>query len=39
MDELSQLTSIPNGEIAALLLQLELEGKILSLPGKRYSLH
>ena len=39
IDELSQLTSIPNREIAALLLQLELEGKILSLPGKRYSLH
>lgn len=38
MDELVQFLAIPAGELAALLLQLELEGKILSLPGKRYAL-
>ena len=38
MDDLIQATTIPHGELAALLLQLELEGKILALPGKRYTL-
>lgn len=36
IDELSQLTSIPGNELSALLLQLELEGKVFTLPGKRY---
>ena len=38
IDELVQFLAIPAGELAALLLQLELEGKILALPGKRYAL-
>ena len=38
LDELILLTSISQGELSALLLQLELENKILSLPGKRYTL-
>lgn len=38
MDELIQVTNIPQGELSALLLQLELEGKIFVLPGKRYNL-
>lgn len=38
LDMLIQSTTIPPGELAALLLQLELEGKILALPGKRYAL-
>lgn len=38
MDELLRLTTLPQGELSALLLQLELEGKILALPGKRYAL-
>ena len=37
-DELIRLTSMPEGEVYALLLQLELEGKVLALPGKRYAL-
>lgn len=37
IDELSQMTNTPQGELSALLLQLELEGKILALPGKRYA--
>ncbi len=37
-DELIRLTSMPEGEVFALLLQLELEGKVLALPGKRYAL-
>lgn len=37
IDELSQLTTIPHGELSAILLQLELEGKVLVLPGKRYA--
>ena len=37
INELCQVTQIPNGELSALLLQLELEGKVLALPGKRYS--
>ena len=36
MDELTFLTNIPQSELAALLLQLELEGRILALPGKLY---
>lgn len=36
IDELSQLSGIANSDLSALLLQLELENKILSLPGKRY---
>ena len=36
IDELSKLSAIANNELSALLLQLELENKILSLPGKRY---
>lgn len=38
IDELSQLSTIPNGELSALLLELELEQKILALPGKRYAI-
>ena len=38
IDELGQQTNIPNGELSALLLQLELEGKIVALPGKRFSI-
>lgn len=38
IDELHQCISIPPGELSALLLQLELEGKILALPGKKYTL-
>ncbi len=38
IDELAQFLPIPAGELAALLLQLELEGKILALPGKQYTL-
>lgn len=38
IDELIQFLPIPAGELSALLLQLELEGKILTLPGKRYTL-
>ncbi|NCE72525.1 DNA-processing protein DprA [Odoribacter sp. Z80] len=38
IDELHQCMSIPPGELSALLLQLELEGKILALPGKKYAL-
>lgn len=37
IDELSKLSQIPPSELAGLLLQLELEGKILALPGKRYA--
>ncbi|MDE7374369.1 MAG: DNA-processing protein DprA [Odoribacter sp.] len=37
-DELIRLSSLPEGEVSALLLQLELEGKVLALPGKRYAL-
>lgn len=36
IDELSRISGISNSELSALLLQLELEGKILALPGKRY---
>lgn len=38
LDELIQSTSMSQGELSALLLQLELESKILFLPGKRYTL-
>lgn len=38
IDELCQISGIPNGELSAVLLQLELEGKLLALPGKRYAL-
>lgn len=38
LDELILSTSISQGELSTLLLQLELENKILSLPGKRYTL-
>lgn len=36
IDELSKNTGIAVNELAALLLKLELEGKIVSLPGKNY---
>ena len=36
IDELFQLTQIPYGEMVAILLQLELERKVLMLPGKKY---
>lgn len=39
IDELIYLTNIPYGQLTTLLLQLELEGKIFALPGKRYSQH
>ena len=35
---LCQLTQRPSSELAAILLQLELEGKIIGLAGKKYSL-
>lgn len=38
MDELGQLSGMPASELSALLLQMELEGKILALPGRKYSL-
>lgn len=38
IDELCQLTQRPSSELAAILLQLELEGKIIGLAGKKYSL-
>lgn len=38
IDELCQRTGIGSGELAALLLQLELEGKVISLPGQIYAL-
>lgn len=37
IDTLIQLTEIPALQISSLLLDLELEGRIKSLPGKRYS--
>ena len=36
IDELSKNTRIAMNELIALLLKLELEGKIISLPGKNY---
>ena len=38
IDELCQLTQRPSSELADILLQLELEGKIIGLAGKKYSL-
>lgn len=38
IDELSQVSGIPSGELIAHLLQLELTGQILALPGKKYSI-
>lgn len=38
IDELAALSRMESGELSALLLQLELEGKLLALPGKRYAL-
>ena len=37
IDELSVISRIPQGELSALLLELELEQKVLALPGKRYA--
>ena len=37
IDELSLLSGIPIQELSALLLEMELDGKIISLPGKRFS--
>lgn len=39
VDELQLKTSISNSKLAALLLSLELEGVVKSLPGKRYRLN
>ncbi len=36
IDQLSQAASLPHGELAALLLELEFQGAIRTLPGKRY---
>lgn len=36
IDNLLESTNLPSGELAAILLQLELEGVIKSLPGSRY---
>ena len=38
IDELARATSIDPASLTALLLQLELEGKIRALPGQKYSL-
>lgn len=38
IDELNRLATLQSGELSALLLQLELEGKILALPGKKYAI-
>ena len=38
IDELARATSIDSASLTALLLQLELEGKIRALPGQKYSL-
>ncbi len=37
IDQLSQMSGETGGTLPALLLQLELEGKILSLPGQKYT--
>ncbi|MEG1737712.1 MAG: DNA-processing protein DprA [Odoribacter sp.] len=37
IDTLSLLSHLPCGELSALLLQLELEGKVTALPGKNYA--
>ncbi len=37
IDELSVMSHIPQGELSALLLELELEQKVVALPGKRYA--
>lgn len=37
IDNLIQITEIPALQLSALLLELELEGRIVSLPGKRFS--
>ena len=39
VDELQLKTAIPNSKLAALLLSLELEGIVKTLPGKRYRLN
>jgi DNA processing protein len=36
LDDLSLLCGIPAGELNVLLLQLQLEGKVIALPGSRY---
>lgn len=38
IDELMHLSGFSSNELAAQLLQLELEGKIIGLPGKKYTL-
>ena len=38
IDQLHQLTHIPVHDLSALLLKLELEGRVIQLPGKCYSL-
>lgn len=37
IDQLSQMCGLTDSSLPALLLQLELEGKILSLPGQKYT--
>ena len=37
MDEIAVATHIPVNELSALFLKLELEGKVIALPGKSYS--
>lgn len=39
LDSLSRCSCIPVSELTALLLKMELEGKVLSLPGKNYILN
>lgn len=38
IDELSFISQQPQGKLASLLLSLEFKNRVLSLPGKRYSL-
>ncbi len=38
VDELALLCGIPAGELNVVLLQLQLEGKVIALPGSRYGI-
>jgi len=39
IDELSAMSDIPQSKLAIHLLNLEMQGLLLSMPGKRYKLH